>query len=328
MKNLGGSAIKHFDPLLRDIDLPLTAAYYPLGVRLNIATNSPEVLEAAAECWGGCRQELAYAPLEFRVIVQPEGGLATPPAFRSQGHLYAIVSDAHNFALADLQSLFAAVFVSGQTAADHARLRWFFVEAIAHALLSQRYVVPLHAACVARNGSGILLCGASGAGKSTLSFACARAGWTFVSDDCTFLLADADDRMAIGNPHQARFRDDAANLFSELAGHTAQSHPNGKLSIEVPMAAFPEIRTAARCPINGVVLLDRRSGSAPCAEALSPALVAGRLLEDGPSYGEEVTARHETAVRRLLGVPTYRLQYDAMDDAVGLLSNLIPTTRK
>ena len=40
------------DPLLRGIDLPLYGAYYPLGYRAEITTNSPDVLEAARESWG------------------------------------------------------------------------------------------------------------------------------------------------------------------------------------------------------------------------------------------------------------------------------------
>ena len=239
MNGRGGLAIRRFDPLFHDVELPLTAVHYPLGIRLEIATNSRDVLEAATECWGQYRSQFAYAPLVFRVVVNPEGGLAGPPQFRSQGHLYSHVSDPHNFAMADLESLFAGIFVTEQTAADHTLLRWFFVEAMGYALLSQRYLVPLHAACVARNGSGTLLCGGSGAGKSTLAFACARAGWSFVSDDCTFLVTDADDRMAIGKPHQARFRDDAASLFRELEGYTAQARPNGKISMEVPLPGLP-----------------------------------------------------------------------------------------
>jgi hypothetical protein len=316
---------KRFDPLLRDIDLSLSATYYPAGFRLEMATNSRDVLEAAAESWGHCGPEFACEPLEFRVIVQPQGELAPQPSFRSQRHMLSVISDADNFALADLEKLFACFFVSAKTAADHAWLRWFFVESMAYTLLAQRYITPVHAACVARNGRGILLCGPSGAGKSTLSFACARAGWTFVADDCTWLLTDAADRMAIGRPRQARFRDDAPRLFPELAGYAAQPRPNGKLSMEVPLGAFPQIRTASRCPIGCLVFLDRRNGAARM-EAMPSADAVDLLLRDMPSYGEEADARHETAVRRLLAVPAYRLRYEELDDALRLLSGLFHTT--
>ena len=87
----------------------------------------------------------------------------------AQGHLYAVVGDVHNFAVLDLRGLAASMFVSLRTAADHSWLRWFFVESLAYTLLAQRYVVPVHAACIARDGAGLLLCGSSAAGKSTLA---------------------------------------------------------------------------------------------------------------------------------------------------------------
>ena len=118
-------------------------------------------------------------------------------------------------------------------------MRWFYLEAMAYLLLTQRYVVSVHAACVAYDGAGILICGKSGSGKSTLSFACARAGFTYVSDDSTWFLTGSEDRVAIGKPHQLRFRHDVARHFPELAGYIASAHPNGKLSIEVPTSLFP-----------------------------------------------------------------------------------------
>jgi hypothetical protein len=159
--------------------------------------------------------------------------------------------------------------------------------------------------CVARAGGGILLCGPSGSGKSTLSFACARAGWTFVADDCTWLLVGSEDRIAIGKPHQVRFRDNAPVIFPELAGYATTSHPNRKLTIEVPLRAFPQIHTALRCPIRALAFLerrggnlDRRGGDWPRAEKLPP--------------GE--------AVEELL--PSWRLHFDSLDDGLRLLSEL------
>src|SRR2546430_3834288 len=115
-----------------------------------------------------------------------------------------MVGDRDNHAAFDPQSLFGFCFISGKTAADHGWVRWHFLEGLVYMMLAQRHVVPVHAACVARHGCGVLLCGASGAGKSTLAYACARAGWTFIADDSVMLLPDSTDRIAIGKPHHAR----------------------------------------------------------------------------------------------------------------------------
>jgi hypothetical protein len=200
-------------------------------------------------------------------------------------------------------------------------LRWFFVEAVAYVLLSQRYAVPVHAACVA-GASGLLLCGPSGAGKSTLSFACARDGWTFLADDATWLLPEETNTLAIGRPYQARFRPDAPHLFPELQGLSERVRPNGKLTLEVPLGQLPEIRTAAKCEVGHLVLLARSDGAQPRLERILSGYVVEFLNQDAPSYGEEVDRLRQQTVRKLLRVPAYRLHYQRLDHALELLSQL------
>ena len=322
MSNLVSVPIKRIDPWMHDVELPHTGVFHPAGFPLRLATNSRDVMEAAHESWHYWEREYDVDPLSFRVVVEPEGELAGPPVFRIYEHLVQVVSDRHNFANADLSTLLAAVHVSAKTAADHSWLRWFFVESMAYMLLVQRYLVAIHAGCVARHGKGLLLCGKSGAGKSTLSFACARAGWTYVADDCTWLLAHSRDRIAIGRPHQIRFRDDAARHFPELAGAVAQTRPNGKLSIEVLMDYFPQIATAQRCEIGGVVFVDRSSGVQARLERVEPSAAVEALLTDLPTYGDEVNAVHERTIGALMAVPCWRMHYRTLDEALELLSGI------
>jgi len=254
-------------------------------------------------------------------VVGNDGDLAPEPTFRAHYHLLSIVSDAHNFAGIDCKSLLAYAYISSKTAADHTWFRWFFLEPMVYFILVQSYAMPIHAACVAKNGRGILLSGASGAGKSTLAFACARAGWTFISDDATSLLMDSEDRIAIGKPHQARVRDDAPRLFPELEGYCTRARPNGKLSIEVLLQDFPQIRTALHCRIDRIVFVDRGPGR-PGFERVPSEEMAAAILDDMPSYGPEVRARHEKTMSRLLDVPAYRLRYERLEDALVLLEEL------
>jgi hypothetical protein len=315
---------KRFDPLQLNAEMPLAATYYPAGFPLHVTTNSRHVIEAAAESWSCWSREFDVEPLRLRVVIEPAGELAGPPTFRLHSHMVSVVSDAHNFAAADTRRLIASIHLSEQTAADHAAMRWFYVESIAYLLLAQRYLVAVHAGCVARGGAGLLLCGASEAGKSTLAFACARAGWTYVCDDCTWLLAGSADRTAIGKPHQVRFRHDVARHFPELAGHIARTRPNGKLSIELPTSLFPEIATASRCPIAGVVFLDRASGGPVRAESIASDEAVDTLLSDMPSYGEDVDAIHEETIGALRGLPAWRLHYQSLEQALRLLSEIQP----
>jgi hypothetical protein len=322
MVNLVSVPLRQSDPMLRDIALPHRATFYPAGFPLDLATNSPDVIAAADESWRYWQREYDVAPLRFRVVVEEDGNLAAPPAVRMDEHLVHYVSDTRNFAAADVRALFAGIHVSPKTAADHPWLRWFFVEAMAYVLLSQRYVAAVHAGCVARHGDGLLLCGPSGAGKSTLAFACARAGWTYVSDDCTWLLARSKNRVAIGRPHQLRFRDDVAQHFPELAGYVARTRPNGKLSIEVLTAEFPDVAGAQRCRIAGLIFLDRQSGGAPRVEVIDSKAAVQELIADVPSYGPEVNTMHEETIGELARVPAWRMHYQTLDEALELLSGI------
>ncbi len=310
------------DPLLCDIDLAFTATFYPAGFPLRIATNSKHVLTAAAESWEPFAAQFDTPPLDFRVVVEPQGELTREPRFRKQGDVLSFVSDACNFATGDCQKLSAVFHLSEATAADHASLRWFYLEALAYMLLTQRHVVSLHAGCIARGGAGILICGKSAAGKSTLSIAAARAGFTFVADDCTWLLLDSDESLAIGKPHQARFRQDAARHFPELQGHLANLRPNGKRSIEVPTALFPSLRTAARCPVRTLVFLERDAAGPARVERMSSAEAVDLLLAELPSYGAQVNAMHERTIQKLAEQPAWRLCYRELEDAIRLLSEL------
>jgi hypothetical protein len=315
---------KRYDPMLCDFDLPLGSTFYPVGFPLHLATNSPDVMESAQEAWGAWDRAFDTEPIEFRVVVQAGGEVAEAPAYRVHAGLLSFVSDAHNFATADARTLTASLFLSEKTVADHAVFRWLFLEAMAYMLLTQRYVVSLHAACVARDGAGILLCGGSGAGKSTLSVACARAGFTFLSDDCTWILTGTDTPAALGKPHQARLRGDAARHFPELKGFPARTPPNGKLSMEVPTSMFAEVRTASKIGVSTLVFLNRDGQSPARIEGMAPEEAAALLLQDLPSYGPEVNAIHERTIGRLASLPAWRLTYSSLDDGIRVLSELPP----
>jgi hypothetical protein len=276
-------------------------------------------MEAARESWDAFAPAFDAAPLRFRIVVSGAGEAAGMPAFRKQGTLLSFVSDAHNFATADTATLTAAFFLSEATAAGRDTLRWLFLDAMAYMLLTQRYVVSVHAACVARDGVGTLLGGKSGAGKSTLSIACARAGFTFVADDCTWVRTGMDDLTGIGRSRQARLRHDAARHFPELADMVPRRLPNGKLSIEAPMSNFPGVRTASSVTIGRVVFLDRASEGASRIEPVGSAEAFQLLMADLPSYGPEVNAAHERTVARLAELPAYRLIYRELEEAVNLL---------
>ena len=290
---------------------------------MNLTTNSREVLEAAFESWGMWEAQFTAEPVDLRVTVQEEGDLALEPEFRTREHLFSVVADRHNYAVMDLDRLIGHAYVSRKTAADHAWFRWYFLDTMGLFLISQRHVAAVHAACVAREGAGILLGGESYAGKSTLAWACARAGWTYVGDDSTWLTAEGTGREVLGRPHSVRFRHDAPLLFPELSGYLSRVRPNGKLSIEVLTSEFSNIRTASRCEALALVFLDRSGRGTPGFERVPARDAVDELLGSTPLYRPQLRRRHHALIKRLLRqAPAWRMRYKSLEEGIALLGEL------
>jgi hypothetical protein len=183
-------------------------------------------------------------------------------------------------------------------------------------------LVPLHAALVARKERGVVLCGDSFAGKSTLAYACARAGWTYVTDDGTFLVRDRLDRYAVGNPHFIRFREHARQLFPELADKLVITRPNGKIGIEVFTRDLP-IAIAPGAKIDHVVMLDRNH-SGPARLRRYPKDQMRTWCEHFVNLGsKEVRSAQTRCYERLLGAHIWEMSYENFDDAVKRLERLV-----
>jgi len=312
------------DPVFSMCDLPLRRTFFPLGYPLVLETNSRDVILAAEEGWGLSEQMFEQDPVCVSLGVA-EGNSDSPapaPVIRAREHLMSIVADADNFILCDFDRGYAFGWVKPETAADHAVLRYQFLTPGGAGLAHQRAFAPLHGALVMRNGTGVLLCGDSLAGKSTLAYACARAGWTYVSDDGTFLVRDRDDRYAIGEPHTIRFRTDAPVLFPELACYVPTVRPNGKLAIEAYTRDLG-IPTAPGCNVNHVVFLDRDSRGAVSVERYPE----NRALEYWAQYAilgsGQVRAEQRRCHELLLCAGLWRMQYSCLNDAITRLEQLV-----
>ncbi|MDE3167706.1 MAG: hypothetical protein KGN36_18035 [Acidobacteriota bacterium] len=291
-----------------------------------LRTNSEEAVAAAVASWGTSPQVFDRTPLELRIVIHAEGGRAPDPVFRAQGHLLSVVSDRHNFGTADLDRSFAYLVVSRETAGDVDRFRWFFLESVVYTMLIQKAVTPLHAACVERDGTGILLVGPSGSGKSTLSFACALRGWNFIADDASYLVNGGTYRTVAGRGGAVRLRADASLRFQQLAGRRAEIHPNGKRTIAVALAEFPGTCAVPHCLVDAVVVL-RRGAARIALRSTSPEPVAQELLAAIGSYGEEVRGRHAAAIHALTARRTWTLTYQTLEDALTLLDGFVEHRR-
>ncbi|MBI3696003.1 MAG: aldolase, partial [Acidobacteria bacterium] len=256
------------DPLGYREALLFEQRFFPLGFPLVLRTNSKEVVDAARESWGEFEAAFEIPAIELRVVVRGDEAEATRalpegPVFRAQGNLLALVLGTDNFAVCDLERGFGFAMLSPGVARNGLFASFHFLDAMAYLCLCHRYLAPIHGACVARDGKGILLVGGPGAGKSSLAWACARAGLTFVSDDATWLLRR--EPVLLGRAQRMRFRPEALTLLPDLAAAPRIETVIGKHSFEIRTADVPNLATAARCRPGKVVFLNRQaSGPAEC----------------------------------------------------------------
>lgn len=310
------------DPLLGKAELKFRAMFYPLGFAVEIATNDRAVLAAANESWGGMNERYAKTPLRVHVIVTDDEAFDCPPApvVRARGHLLSMVADAENQGICDMTAGFAFVCI-GQAALRHSSyLRYYFIEAAVYNLIGALHVTPLHAACVSRNGHGLLFCGNSGAGKSTLAYACARAGWTYTSDDSTYLLRGIVPKV-IGNSQKVRFRPSARQLFPELAGRDLTPRAEGKPSIEVSSLELPDLITSDEASIHSIVFLNRQPSAVAVLHPL-PRASAIQYFDEALFPDHEIHARQMTALDALATASVYEFQYDSLGPAIDCLERL------
>lgn len=305
------------------MQLPFRRTVHPLGYAVDIATNDAAVLYAAQHAFGH-RSALRDSGLPPISIGVHRGGssLQPPePVRRQYNHLYSLVADGDNQALLDLRTGTSFVWITEAATRDHLYFRYHFLEKVVYLLLGASVVTDIHAGCVARNGKGILLCGASGAGKSTLAYACARSGWTYTSDDTSYLINDSDIPRVTGHSHRARFRPSVRDLFPELRTWPLSPRLEGKPSIEVLTSQLPVSATAAESDVHAVVFLLRAAGATTQLVPLPAGTASRRLAAELFSAGE-IRAKHTAILGILATVPTFELHYSDLEDAMRTLENL------
>jgi hypothetical protein len=305
-------------------DLTRRGMFFPLGFATELRTNSVEVMAEATELWGGLPRRFAGEPILLDIhVVESETEECPPePSYRILQPLIVSFADAENYAIADVERGRTQVIVSRAALRHRLYFRYFFLEAGPACHITTRFTTPVHAACVARRGRGVLLCGESGAGKSTLAYACARAGWEYVADDASLLLHEATEPTVIGNCRQVRLRPSAAELFPEIAGAELTPRAAGKPSIELRTSGMATRRE--RTKVAAIVFLNR--GSAERVEMVPFPTDAARTWMWKVLFAPAEMMREQCrALERLLIRPVFELRYRELRDGVEQLRLLLET---
>jgi hypothetical protein len=308
-------------------DLPFEETFYPFGFPATVRSNSEAALEQYRNLWGNFAMLRDMDPIAVDVHVVPSETNECPPEpnYWLMLPLMTAVADKDNLSIVDLDRCMAAIKLS-QAALAHPLYAQYFLLGTPGCCISTVYATPVHAACVALQGRGVLLCGDSGAGKSTLSYACARSGWTYVSDDASFLLNGGTERMVTGDCYKVRFRPTAATLFPELEGLPITPRATGKPSVELSTGFMPQIARAQMVRADFIVFLNRRAGETQ--ELIPYHKDVARQFMRQVLYGSAVSrAPQYAAIEQLLTTGVLELRYTDVRWAVERLRKLVEDGR-
>jgi hypothetical protein len=316
------------EPLGHSAPMAYHARFAVLGIPVEFSTNSPAVIEVAAQAfahWHGLAPELVaqLPPRAVRIVVQPgERPYVSGAPFTHRAHSGCwLATCGESMLVAQLDRGEALAFVVPELVADAAHFRYNVVESLALALASRHDRVPVHAGAVVYGGRAVLLMGQSTAGKSTLCYACVRDGFQLLAEDVIYVSLAGGLRMW-GHSRHIHLLPDAPRHFGELAGVAPRVQANGKLKLAIDVAALGADRLRLAAEEASVCVLQRGDGPGSLLEPIAADEVLA-MLRQGREPGFDLFQDVDQVAAALVRGGTYRLTVGSdLSRAVGLVRRL------
>lgn len=157
--------------------------------------------------------------IELRLLprqVSPASTEPPPVRVQSGAGLLCGVMDASNYVVLAPGQRCALAVASEDMLRHPYHLRYELIEFAVFTLATRGLgLVPLHGACVGRQGRGILLLGASGSGKSTLALHSLLLGLDFLAEDAVFV--QPENMLAAGVANYLHVQADALRFIDDDA---------------------------------------------------------------------------------------------------------------
>ena len=306
-------------------DLALTLCSQQLlfaGQPLLFKTNSPDVARHAGhflpEHYGRKSNPPARATITIHVRETNEP-CERAPWFRARGHFaFARFTTADTFWL-NLRTREVYGLCTSQVAEDAWLWRAQILPALLGILSPVLGVAPVHAACLVRDGQGVLLTAPSGTGKSTLTIALAKRRYALLSDEWTYLSPAGFGVEAWGLPVPVKLLPDASRFFPELLQFREAESLNGETAYDVfPDECFGVLRQTS-CPVKVIVLLVRSPNLGVTFSRISAADAIAHLTKEiEPLEGPLAQCYEEqlALIRRLADAQCLRLSFNDRPDVV------------
>jgi len=257
-----------------------------------------------------------------------------PPRVRpiAGGGILCGVMDGANFVALDPQQRSALIVVSQDMLRFPYHIRYEILEFAVYVLASRvQGLVPLHAACVGRDGQGILLLGPSGSGKSTVSLHCLMHGLDFLAEDSVLVRPDGLLATGVANflhirPDSLRFLEDVGSA-ADIRRSSVIRRRSGVEKFEVDLR-HPRYRLApAPLRIGSVVFVSpRRAGARPLLAPMNKGQLT-RQLAASQQYAANQPGWTDFT-RQVSRLPAFELRRGRHPlQAVEALEGLLPARR-
>jgi hypothetical protein len=195
-----------------------------LGGSFHFESSSRALLQLVEAAYAGLPQHqlpgvVREFHIELRLVaarVAPVSDLPPPMQTQSGAGLLCGVMDASNYVVLSPTQGRALVVASADMLEWPYHLRYELIEFAVFTLATRGLgLVPLHGACVGRQGRGLLLLGASGSGKSTLALHGLLQGLDFLAEDAVFV--EPVSMLATGVANFLHMKTDALHLVEDRA---------------------------------------------------------------------------------------------------------------
>ena len=263
--------------------LSLVERFGVTGAVWEVSTNCPEILATMREEFHPSN-EFGFPPdlrLAFYVdSALPDHGRQVRPFFRAHEHLYYGTYGPGDSMLVDQLNRRAIGAFSLATARDATYWKRVILPCLVGITSASVGVTPVHCACVVRDGKGLLLHGESGSGKSTLSLVLSQDGFSYLSDDCTYVSRSKGGLRCWGLSAPLKLLPEATEFFPWLADLVPNESLNGEFALQVPPTEAYGISRTTTCEPRWLVFIERTGECGSAFRSIGRGEAAQRLACD------------------------------------------------
>ncbi|HEX7814050.1 serine kinase [Dyella sp.] len=316
-----------FDPFHERTDTEPGIECYLLGGRFRFQSAASALLAIVDEAYAGLPgHRWVDGDVDFHIelrLVPREGrpDAIEPPAVQTHGGQGVIcaVMDACNYAVLMPAQRRALVVISQDMLRYRYHLRYELIEFAVFVLAARGMgLVPLHGACVGRDGRGVLLLGASGAGKSTLTLNCLLRGWDVIAEDAVFVRTGG--LLATGVANFLHVKTDALDRIEDdvvrrwIGGAPVIRRRSGVEKFEADLRHSPGHAAAAPLVLAGAIFVSDAQAHDPghLLTPLSAASTSAHLAADQPYAASQPGWTDFVAAMAGIGVHELRRGCDPM----------------